>query len=262
MQISMFSLAELPANLSASPAFEKEWQTRVATSCSPIWRLLTDIGPAGWSGRTSPVSCRQTEDGLLEPSSEGWQNSGMGSPTEFLTLSTSEFHSGAVVCLLSDILETGDVPRRFYLSATACKGILRRAAKRGRQLPQQLERALAASAIDNGRDHSSNISPTILKGGDGGYGQGLSIAKTLTRRSDGSPGGGGGGFEIVPTCAAVRRLTPRECERLQGFHDDYTLITYRGKPAADGPRYKALGNSMAVPVMRWIGERILSTDRE
>lgn len=56
--------------------------------------------------------------------------------------------------------------------------------------------------------------------------------------------------------SAVRRLTPRECERLQGFPDDYTLISHRGKPAADGPRYKALGNSMAVPVMRWIGERI------
>lgn len=54
----------------------------------------------------------------------------------------------------------------------------------------------------------------------------------------------------------VRRLTPVECERLQGFPDDYTAITRRGKPPADGPRYKALGNSMAVPVMRWIGERI------
>jgi site-specific DNA-cytosine methylase len=55
---------------------------------------------------------------------------------------------------------------------------------------------------------------------------------------------------------AVRRLTPRECERLQGFPDDYTLIAYRGKPAKDGPRYKALGNSMAVPVMAWLGRRI------
>ena len=54
----------------------------------------------------------------------------------------------------------------------------------------------------------------------------------------------------------VRRLTPRECERLQGFPDDYTLVQHRGKPAADGPRYKALGNSMAVPVMAWIGRRI------
>jgi DNA (cytosine-5)-methyltransferase 1 len=55
---------------------------------------------------------------------------------------------------------------------------------------------------------------------------------------------------------AVRRLTPKECERLQGFPDGYTDVTYRGKPAADGPRYKALGNSMAVPVMAWIGKRI------
>jgi DNA (cytosine-5)-methyltransferase 1 len=55
---------------------------------------------------------------------------------------------------------------------------------------------------------------------------------------------------------AVRRLTPMECERLQGFPDGYTDVTYRGKPAADGPRYRALGNSMAVPVMAWIGKRI------
>lgn len=55
---------------------------------------------------------------------------------------------------------------------------------------------------------------------------------------------------------AVRRLTPRECERLQGFPDDYTLIPYRGKPAADGPRYKALGNSMHTGTMRWLGQRI------
>jgi DNA (cytosine-5)-methyltransferase 1 len=56
--------------------------------------------------------------------------------------------------------------------------------------------------------------------------------------------------------SAVRRLTPVECERLQGFPDNYTAIPYRGKPAADGPRYKALGNSMAVPVMAHIGRRI------
>jgi site-specific DNA-cytosine methylase len=59
-----------------------------------------------------------------------------------------------------------------------------------------------------------------------------------------------------PPRYVVRRLTPKEAERLQGFPDGYTLVPYRGKPAADGNRYKALGNSMAVPVMRWIGERI------
>jgi DNA (cytosine-5)-methyltransferase 1 len=64
------------------------------------------------------------------------------------------------------------------------------------------------------------------------------------------------GSRMHVASSAVRRLTPRECERLQGFPDDYTLIPYRGKPAADGPRYKALGNSMAVPVMSWIGQRI------
>ena len=75
------------------------------------------------------------------------------------------------------------------------------------------------------------------------------VNPTLTRRTHAS----------VAIQSAVRRLTPRECERLQGFPDDYTSIPYRNKPAEqcpDGPRYKALGNSMAVPVMRWIGERI------
>ena len=63
----------------------------------------------------------------------------------------------------------------------------------------------------------------------------------------------------VATGLSVRRLTPTECERLQGFPDNFTQIPYRNKPAEkcpDGPRYKALGNSMAVPCMAWIGERI------
>lgn len=60
--------------------------------------------------------------------------------------------------------------------------------------------------------------------------------------------------------AAVRRLTPRECERLQGFPDDFTRIPYRGGWSADGPRYRALGNSMAVPVMAWILRRLIEVD--
>lgn len=75
-----------------------------------------------------------------------------------------------------------------------------------------------------------------------------------------------GDYRIVHPCndsvssnRKLRRLTPIECERLQGFPDDHTLISWNEKPAdqcPDGPRYKAIGNSMAVPVMRWIGERI------
>jgi len=76
--------------------------------------------------------------------------------------------------------------------------------------------------------------------------------------ANGGNNGGGGGV-ILHHLHQVRRLTPRECERLQGFSYNFTRIPYRNKPASqcpDRPRYKALGNSMAVPVMRWIGERI------
>jgi site-specific DNA-cytosine methylase len=75
---------------------------------------------------------------------------------------------------------------------------------------------------------------------------------------------GGNQFDSVMqqsrTEMAVRRLTPLECERLQGLPDNYTLVEYRGKLAADGPRYKALGNSMARPVMHWLGQRIAAVD--
>jgi DNA (cytosine-5)-methyltransferase 1 len=70
-------------------------------------------------------------------------------------------------------------------------------------------------------------------------------------------GGGGGDKSHVLAASAVRRLTPRECERLQGAPDDWTLVpNTQGKPMADGPRYRMLGNSFAVPVIRWIGTRI------
>lgn len=82
----------------------------------------------------------------------------------------------------------------------------------------------------------------------------VDVAGTIQR------GGSGGRYDgvMVPQ-STVRRLTPVECERLQGFPDNFTAIPWRKKGAEDcpdGPRYKALGNSMAVPVMRWIGERI------
>jgi DNA (cytosine-5)-methyltransferase 1 len=66
----------------------------------------------------------------------------------------------------------------------------------------------------------------------------------------------------VSNASVVRRLTPKECARLQGFPDDYLDIIYRGKLAADGPKYKALGNSMAVPCIRWILMRIEAVDRQ
>ncbi len=104
---------------------------------------------------------------------------------------------------------------------------------------------------------------------------------TTLRDRNGKPGGGKGPLlseEVSLTLATSndqilfaenmggyvpRRLTPTECERLQGFPDGWTRIPYKGKPAEecpDGPRYKALGNSMAVPCMRWIGERIQAVE--
>lgn len=82
------------------------------------------------------------------------------------------------------------------------------------------------------------------------------VAGTLTARHDSSPCHDRGQNMVAVTGMAVRRLTPVECERLQGFPDGHTDVPYRGKPAADGPRYKAIGNSMAVPCMEFIGRRI------
>ncbi|EHZ6221919.1 Dam family site-specific DNA-(adenine-N6)-methyltransferase [Salmonella enterica] len=97
--------------------------------------------------------------------------------------------------------------------------------------------------------------------------RGREEGSTVEVRNDGTanalltPNGGRAGMGVgaVGWGMQVRRLTPVECERLQGFPDNHTLISWRGKDAADcpdGQRYKAIGNSMAVPVMRWIGERI------
>lgn len=93
-----------------------------------------------------------------------------------------------------------------------------------------LVQSIGFTQCDAARDAGNNISPTLRSGGDGGY-PNHSVSINMT----------------------VRKLTPIECERLQGFPDNYTNIKDK---CPDGSRYKAMGNSMAVPVMQWIGERI------
>lgn len=138
---------------------------------------------------------------------------------------------------------------------------------------------IAFSYKDNGADATSELSPTIRAGNHdkshANSGQPPAIAYAFKAGQGAKAGGIGYAEEQSPTLTsassgtnlapavmhgeAVRRLTPIECERLQGFPDNHTLIGWRGKDAdecPDGPRYKAIGNSMAVPVMRWIGERI------
>ncbi|MGG2019010.1 DNA cytosine methyltransferase [Pseudomonas sp. S8] len=130
--------------------------------------------------------------------------------------------------------------------------------------------------LDNGSQHAVCITGDIthtlkadgFDGSEDGTGRGQPIvacrevAQTLTsnygKQVDNTDSALGP--NVVSGSSSVRRLIPRECERLQGMIDDYTLIPWRGKPASecpDGPRYKAIGNSKAVPCVRWIGRRIL-----
>jgi site-specific DNA-cytosine methylase len=102
-------------------------------------------------------------------------------------------------------------------------------------------------------DRSMDVVAVALRGREGGATAELGDEVQNCLRAS----SGGGDKPHILSAMQVRRLTPVECERLQGFPDGYTNIPWRNKPESpDGPRYKALGNSMAVPVMRWIGERI------
>jgi DNA (cytosine-5)-methyltransferase 1 len=129
--------------------------------------------------------------------------------------------------------------------------------------------AIAFSCKDHGADATDDLAPTLRAMAHSGShaNAGGQMAVALNWQAGGTQTSLGTGHDTAGSLiknqtpgtmvgGSVRRLTPRECERLQGFPDDYTLIPYRGKPAADGPRYKALGNSWAVPCARWIGERI------
>ena len=173
MEQLTFLSAEPHAKDSQSQDCEADWVMRVLAWPSDFSSLLMQSGPLGCCGRTSlgstlplattrrrrfritTITARETsakkskrttlKKGRTSANSlPHFLNSGTVSLGEPLTLNTSEWPSAAAVCSLSDILETGDVPRRYFLSATACAGILRRAAKRDRELPTQLREALEA----------------------------------------------------------------------------------------------------------------------
>jgi DNA (cytosine-5)-methyltransferase 1 len=106
--------------------------------------------------------------------------------------------------------------------------------------------------------HAAVVQPMEWQGGSQ-QDQVLSANAVCPSLAHSSNTNGGNHQPKVWSGMSVRRLTPVECERLQGFSDGHTAIPWKGKPASecpDGPRYRALGNSMAVNVMRWIGRRI------
>jgi DNA (cytosine-5)-methyltransferase 1 len=367
MQLSIFSSAEHPASHSASPDCERDWLTRVATSCSPILPLLTDIAPAGWCGRTSPASCLQGGGADFGALLGGLAELGYGFAYRvldaqyfgvaqrrrrvFVVGHLGDWRRAAAVLFERHSLQGHPAPRRQAGQGVAgtftrrsCSSIGDDDASNGHLIPsvsmclnaggqcrQDAESETLIPTIGGvfdvepytlavrGRGESHDLEyrqdgtanalltpnggrcgmgvgaivhidvmPTMMNGANTPAGHNarsghskdnyivpvavspaptfaIGWSEELTAHEDCAGtmqrGGQGGRHEGVMTPAMqVRRLTPRECERLQGFPDDYTLITYRNKPAADGPRYKALGNSMAVPVMRWIGERIEQVD--
>ena len=115
---------------------------------------------------------------------------------------------------------------------------------------EKTSQTIGSSASDVNH-YGAVLQPKVFDWQSGGDARGLNLKDTAQLQRCQTPA-------LLQTMA-IRRLTPKECERLQGFPDDWTKIPYRNKPAdqcPDGPRYKACGNSMAVPVMRWIGTRI------
>ena len=126
------------------------FQTLEEALRSPLSSWSPLLVPAGSAGKMYPEVCHPTADGLSLPSSGAFKNSGMASPGGCWMLSTSEWTASpeqslndAGVCSLSDILqETSDVPQQFFLSPKACAGIVRRAAGRGKKLPEPLGEAL------------------------------------------------------------------------------------------------------------------------
>lgn len=119
---------------------------------------------------------------------------------------------------------------------------------------------------NNGQENAIVTEPFTLAIRGRSEGSAIEVRNDGTANALLTPNGGRAGMGVgaIGWGMQVRRLTPIECERLQGFPDNHTLIGWRGKDATecpDGPRYKAIGNSMAVPVMRWIGERIAAALR-
>ncbi len=214
-QLDLFPNAESsqqggPAKTSPSLAVVRAWTVSVQGCGGTSHDFLTKHAPAGSSARTSLDSCRLTADRTWVPSSGRWGNSGMGSPTEFWTLSSSEFPSAAAASSLSGILENpGPHLRKYFLSAKAASGILRRAAKRGRKLPVPL-----LSALESLAEAGGGLVPTVsskwAKGTGGPSGdecQNLVLEDTHTHTTISTlQGGGKRGYRIDAESAAGGHL--------------------------------------------------------
>lgn len=229
------SAVDSPAKTSQSPADEQASSTvpdPPSSSSSHESPTLFSPMEAGSSLRTFPDFFPPTVDEISPSYSRRWPNSGFTtSPGECWTADTSECPSeGAVSSSLPDVLEA-DVPPRFFLSPRAAAGILRRAEKRGRELPPALAEALQALAFqhpDDGKRMTRTSSAEPSKADASTEGEAMTLT---TRRSSpaNSPDAPARDQTLRSTTErssnSIRRLTPTECERLQGFPDTWTLPT-------------------------------------
>lgn len=226
------SQADSPARTSASRDAEPDSPgQRPASSLSSLESsTLFDLD--GFSSRTFRVSSLATAVGTSESCLERWPTSGTAWDGGFSTHVSSECRSDADGCsssepALTEILEpTPSVQPRFFLSARAAAGILKRSDSRGKALPQHLRDALTSLAASPG--HSAP-----------------SPADTEQQTSTAT----------APTSYRARRLTPLEYERLQGVPDGWTAVLGE-RP--DQRRYSAMGDAVSVPVAEWIGRRLLA----
>ena len=179
---------------------------------------------------------------------------------------------GSETFLVQKVYETHPADSRVKEMGETCQTVTSRWGTGGGNVP--LVQTVGFTQCDAARDVGIEVSPTLRSGGNGGY---PNHAVAYSIRED----AGANTFSATPLAvtpalqalrpsvqshhaqtfiadlARVRRLTPTECERLQGFPDDFTNVPWRKKDTSpEGLRYKALGNSMAVPVMQWIGDGI------
>lgn len=153
----------------------------------------------------------------------------------------------------SDVIQYGDISGPVDTDGhSGAAAFETRFARNGRGAPSEVVPPLKAQSGQTGKGDSAPCVAMINMQGSKGTAVSQEDGPSYTIMH-------GHDMHAIATAMQVRRLTPLECERLQGFPRHHTLIPWRGKPAdqcPDGPRYRALGNSMAVTVMLWIGERI------
>ena len=291
MQLSMFYAEEPPASRSASQDSERDWTIHVATSCSPSVQLLTDIRPtlAGLGERPRcPVHQTDGRDfgsflGLLGLIGYGFayrvldaQYAGLAQRRKrvFVVGCLGDWRRAAAVLFERHSLSGHPAPSRETGKGIAVGALAGTSPSGGGHfgvanslncnsgrpyLPIAFDTTHITSAANRSNPRPGDPchplaarqhAPAIAFGWQNSASQGSSNSEHFSPTLDKSK------TPAVAQGSAVRRLTPRECARLQGFPDDYLNITYRGKPAADGPKYRALGNSWAVPVVSWFGKRI------